>query len=80
MQTNILSSPSGEILYIRLVPGPLCFHAYTEPDRDGNYNIYVNADLCHEAQVEAVEHELEHIRGGDLLSELPGSVIERLRR
>jgi len=33
-------------------------------DENGDYNVYLNDKLSHDAQAEAFRHELEHIRQG----------------
>lgn len=79
MESTIIREYKGRVVFIRCLTAPLVFHAVTLLDRDGNYNMYLNADLSEEARMEAVEHELTHIESGDLESDIPGSVIELLR-
>ena len=79
MESTIIREFKGRVVFIRFIVAPLVFHAVTLLDRDGNYNMYLNADLSEEARMEAVEHELAHIENGDLESELPGSLIELMR-
>ena len=38
-------------------------------DREGRYNVYINARLNRTRMEEAVEHELDHILKGDLESD-----------
>lgn len=42
---------------------------YTAPDRDDNYNIYINKDLADEVKIKALEHELSHIEKGHCFCE-----------
>ena len=65
-----------EIIY-RIIDAPLSFHAFTIPDEDGVYNVYVNSNLCPEARERAIRHELEHIRRGHLEDERPVAELEK---
>lgn len=80
MQTSIITTQTGEIIYIRIIPAPLCFRGYTQVDADGHYNVYINADLAPEIQEEALADELEHITHRDFEDESPGSLIELKRK
>lgn len=48
--------------YLELPPG---IRAFTVRDRNGDYNIYINAHLSAEACFLAYIHELNHINSGD---------------
>ena len=54
-----------EEVIIRIVDLPAGIPAFTIPDPDGYYNVYLNAKLDHESMRKALEHELEHIRKND---------------
>ncbi len=51
-------------VFVRYISLPTTVNAVTVPDEDGNYNVYINSRLSHEAQQEAYEHELYHIEHG----------------
>lgn len=44
---------------------PTTIRGYTIRDHNGDYNIYINARMTTERQIEAYRHELKHIRNGD---------------
>ena len=44
---------------------PLTIRAFTLPDANGDYNIYVNESLSEEAKIKSLEHEKRHIERGD---------------
>lgn len=51
---------------------------YTSPDRDGNYNVYINRDLSDEVKKKVLEHELSHIEKGHCFcEEMSAYEIER---
>ncbi len=52
-------------------------NAVTVPDEDGNYNVYINDRLSHEAQEEAYEHELYHIVHGHHYNYTPVATCEK---
>lgn len=54
-----------EDIIIRLMPLPVHVRAFTMPDEQGDYNVYINALLSAEQQVRSYQHELRHIRRGD---------------
>lgn len=58
----------NEIFY-RLVDLPLSVRGFTLQDQDGDYNVYVNQNLCPAAMERTIQHELEHIKSGDLSAE-----------
>ncbi len=64
------------MIYIREIELPMSVRGYTAPDPDGNYNIYINIDLSEEIKSKALQHELTHILGGHLESDLPVFVLE----
>lgn len=50
----------------RLIPIPSSkCKGFTILDADGDYNVYINANLSYTAQVEGYEHEMKHIKNGD---------------
>ena len=52
-------------IIIRLMPLPMHVRAFTMPDEQGDYNVYVNAMLSPEQQRRSLQHELGHIRRDD---------------
>ena len=52
-------------IIIRLMPLPPHVRAFTMPDEQGDYNVYVNAVLSGEQQRRSLQHELRHIRRDD---------------
>lgn len=51
---------------VRIVNLPATIKAFTIPDEDGNYNIYISGSLAYEEQKKAYMHEMQHINDGDL--------------
>lgn len=49
-------------IFIRKIPLPHCVEGVTVPDSEGNFNVYINANLSNESQRKATEHELRHIK------------------
>ena len=52
-------------IIIRKIPLPAHVRAFTMPDAQGDYNVYVNSDLSLEQQLKSLQHELRHIRRDD---------------
>lgn len=65
----------GEII-IRYIDMPNTVKAYTATDSNDDYNIYINANLCWQAQEQAKRHELEHIKKKHFFSSKPVKVCE----
>lgn len=63
-------------IYTRLSNFPTSICAFTVRDRDGDYNIYLNARISHERRVQAYEHELKHIKRGDFQKSCSADLIE----
>lgn len=53
---------------IRLVDVPVDLKGVVKEDSNGDYNIYINARLSSEQQVETCLHEMAHIKFGHLHS------------
>lgn len=49
-------------IYIRGINLPFRVNGVTVVDSDGNYNVYVNNQLGHNAQLKTFQHELNHIK------------------
>lgn len=60
----------------RLFNLPTTIRGYTVRDKNGDYNICINARISHEDQLEAYEHELRHIQRGDFQTSTPVDLIE----
>ncbi len=67
-----------ENIYIRKIPLPSGVRAFTIPDAQGDYNIYINEKLSGEQQKKSLEHEQNHIINGDFNKEDSAVEIEKL--
>ena len=56
---------------------PLTIRAFTLPDANGDYNIYVNESLSEEAKMKSLEHEKRHIERGDFQKNTLARIIEQ---
>lgn len=63
-------------IYTRLFNLPTTIRGYTVRDKNGDYNICINARISHEDQLEAYEHELKHIKLGDFQRSASADLIE----
>lgn len=52
-------------VFIRKLPLPPSIKGLAVQDKEGQYNIYLNAHLTHEAHIETIEHEIQHISNND---------------
>lgn len=66
-----------EELIVRAIPLPIHVRAFTIPDGEGDYNIYLNSNLTDEQQKKSLRHEKLHIVNGDFGSSEPASDIEK---
>ena len=64
-------------IFIREMKMPLTIRAFTVPDENGDYNIYINSDLSDEAKEEALKHEKLHIENNDFSSSELARTIEK---
>ena len=64
-------------VFIREMKMPLTIRAFTVPDENGDYNIYINSDLSDEAKEEAFKHEKLHIEKNDFSSSELARTIEK---
>lgn len=55
-------------IVVRIIDMDPRVKGFVKESPDGFYNIYINSCLCHEAQVETYQHELEHIERDHLSS------------
>lgn len=65
-----------EEIITRLANLPVTVYGYTIRDKDGDYNMYINARMTSEKRVETYKHELEHIRRGDFYRSGSADLIE----
>ena len=66
-----------ENIYIRKIKLPMSVRAFTIPDAQGDYNIYINEALSDEQQYRSLFHEEMHIENGDFCKEESATAIER---
>lgn len=57
-----------EEIFIREIEMPLSIKAFTTIDQNGDYNVFINANLSEEAKRLALQHEKIHISRGDFYS------------
>ena len=62
--------------FIREMKMPLTIRAFTVPDENGDYNIYINNNLSDEAKEKSLKHEKKHIENNDFSSSDLARVIE----
>ena len=62
---------------IRLLPLPVGVRAFTIPDAEGDYNVYLNSRLSAEQQRRSLLHEQLHIARNDFYQEASACTIER---
>ncbi len=58
-----------ENIILRELDMPLTVRAFTIPDANGNFNIYININLSDEAKRKSLEHEMLHINNNDFGSD-----------
>lgn len=63
-------------IYVRTLPLPVHIKAFTLPDAQGDYNVYINAALSAEQQQKSLRHERTHIEKDDFDRDESVSVIE----
>ena len=61
---------------IRKIKLPMSVRAFTIPDPQGDYNIYINEALSDEQQYESLCHEEKHIENGDFYKDESACFIE----
>ena len=65
------------MIFIREMKMPLTIRAFTIPDANGDFNIYINEDLSDEAKKKSLAHEKMHIARNDFESVKPARLIEQ---
>ena len=63
-------------IIVRLLPLPCGVRAFTLPDAEGDYNVYLNARLSAEQQYKSLCHEKKHITRNDFYKDCRASLIE----
>ena len=66
------------MIHIREIKMPLTVRAFTVPDSNGDYNIYINMDLSYEAKRKSLAHEKNHIQNDDFSKDVPAHIIEMM--
>lgn len=62
---------------IRLMPLPVGVRAFTIPDAEGDYNVYLNCRLSLEQQRRSLRHEQMHIARDDFYKDVTACALER---
>ena len=60
----------------KLIDMPTKIHGYTAKDKNGDFNIFINARINHETRVETYKHELKHINSDNFQSRESADLIE----
>ncbi|HBQ87199.1 MAG TPA: hypothetical protein DD811_12095 [Syntrophomonas sp.] len=63
-------------IFLRYISLPSTVKGLTVQDESGDYNIYVNARLTHEANQQTLQHEIQHIANNDFSRDLHVKDIE----
>ncbi len=66
----------NEDIIVRYIPLPVSVRAFTVPDSQGNFNVYINSSLTFEQQRKSFEHEMCHIENGDFFRDEAATDIE----
>lgn len=66
----------SENIIVRYIPLPVSVRAFTVPDDQGDYNVYINSSLSREQQIKSFEHEARHIRNDDFFRDESAVMIE----
>ena len=66
------------MIFIREIKMPLTIRAFTVPDANGDFNIYINEDLSGAAKRKSLEHEKHHISRNDFQKDLSVKLIENM--
>ena len=70
----------GADFYVRLIDLPYGVGGFVAPNEDGTFNVYLNARLSAEKNLDTFLHEVEHIENDDFYNGLPLQVIEERAR
>lgn len=64
-------------IYVRKIPLPWRVRAFTLPDEQGDFNVYINEKLSAEQQNMSLRHELQHIINEDFYKEKSAIELEK---
>jgi Zn-dependent peptidase ImmA (M78 family) len=64
---------------VRQIKMPLTIRAFTLPDANGDFNIYINEALSDEAKRKSLAHEYLHIENNDFQKNEFARMIEEKR-
>lgn len=67
-------------IIIRKIALPMSVRAFTLPDEQGDYNVYINEKLSREQQYKSLSHEMAHIANGDFFRDESATEIEKSHR
>ena len=67
----------NENIIVRYIPLPVSVRAFTVPDSQGSFNVYINSSLSFEQQRKSFEHEMCHIENGDFFRDEEAVEIEK---
>lgn len=51
-------------VFVRQMSMPSTVYGTTVVDADGNYNVYINEQLCDQKKLDTLAHEMRHIEQG----------------
>ncbi len=63
-------------VFVRFIALPAAVRAFTMPDEEGDYNIYINTTLSDEQKKLSFLHEQRHIARDDFYKDMPVRMIE----
>ncbi len=66
------------MIFVREIKMPLTIRAFTIPDANGDFNIYINEDLSDAAKRKSLAHEQLHIKRNDFQKDMSAALIEKL--
>lgn len=78
--TDIRGDRRLKEIIIRAIPMPIHIRAFTIPDAQGDYNVYLNSKLGEEQQKKSFAHEKRHIENDDFYLDMSAGEIEKLTR
>lgn len=64
-------------IFIREIKMPLTIRAFTLPDANGDFNVYVNDDLSQAVKIKSINHEFNHIKRNDFQKNTLARLIEQ---
>lgn len=67
----------NENIIVRYIPLPSTVRAFTLPDAQGDFNVYINSSLSFEQQRKSFDHEMCHIENDDFFRDETAVNIEK---